>query len=69
MEVYAEVGDVLTALDVFEYVELKYLSCFGNELATLNITGSTSLVSLSCNNNKLTTLDVSKKYLNKTSVY
>ena len=52
-------GNKLTALDLSQNTELKYLSCEDNQLTTLDVSKCTVLEYLLCDNNHLTTLDVS----------
>tara|TARA_B100000809_G_C15024478_1_gene489648 strand:- start:109 stop:1119 length:1011 start_codon:yes stop_codon:yes gene_type:complete len=43
-----------------DFISLKYLSCYNNQLAVLDISQNTNLIDLYCNSNQLTTLNVSQ---------
>lgn len=42
-----------------EFINITYLTCFGNQITTLNLSNLTNLQTLYCNYNQLTTLNIS----------
>jgi hypothetical protein len=52
-------NNLLTAVQVSNYPNLKNLLCSGNRLTSLDVTANTNLVDLRCGENYLTSLDLS----------
>ena len=50
--------NIVTAIGIEFFTELKYLYCTNNQLSSLNTSDNTKLEILDCSNNRLTTLDV-----------
>jgi hypothetical protein len=62
-------NNLLTAVQVSNYPNLKTLLCAGNLLTSLDVTANTNLVDLRCGENYLTSLDLSNNgYLKTVSV-
>lgn len=45
------------------FINLKKLSCFGNDLTSIDLSKNTALTHLLCHNNQITNIDLSKNFL------